>query len=147
VLIRLLLLAVILIAIGHFVPQKRGVELIAMSQSCRSPEYCEQDGNTAPAPFSSPRPSVWGRVSWPEALVFLIGAIAGGAIGWKIGYNFGRSSVKAPPNPVTVKSDVDVDAAAAPWITQARRVPAAELMLQKQLDDILEALKKLGLVP
>jgi hypothetical protein len=79
-----------------------------------------------------------------DAFVFLIGAIIGGAVGASIGYNARRSSVKAPPHPMTFESDVRT--AAGPWITQARRVPAAELMLQKQLEDILEALRKLGFV-
>jgi hypothetical protein len=71
--------------------------------------------------------------------------IGGGVLGLSIGYSRGKASVTATPAPATV--DASVNAAAAPWIAHALRVPTAELMLKRQLDDILAALRALGLVP
>jgi hypothetical protein len=121
VLIRFLLLVAILVAIGHYLPQRRGSEFMAMSQSCRSGQQdCEGARETNSGGHTLPRSNdSSGDVTWMEAILLIaLAAILAGAVAAWLGYNAGRSSVSPRPAPAVVTGAVNT--AAATWITMPK---------------------------
>jgi hypothetical protein len=133
VLIRLLLLVVILIAIGHFASQRRGAEFIGMSQSCRTaPEYCEQTEKRVPdsEPYSS--------VSWVAALVIALGLGAAAGIG---GFMVGRSTAPRPIDLTAIRARVQPEITNARTEALRRNENYAELAIRDLGDIVLRHIR------